>query len=416
MKLKIYPSKIEGSAVIPPSKSYAIRYIVAAFLSGRDVTLHNVGESEDVKACIGAVKALGADISTGENSVRILKRNEVKEAVVDCGECALVYRILLPVVAALGIKTRFILSDSLARRPHEDIIAALNSRKVKCDGETVEGTLSGGDFKIDCSLSSQFLTGLALALPLIGGSVEIVGKAVSMPYFDITLDVMAHFGVKPKLKNGAYVFDRCDYRAKTGYEIEGDWSSAAYLFAACYKKGVTVFGLNENSLQGDASVVGILKDFGFSMTVGDGKVTARVNDKLKGVAVDCTDIPDLVPALSIVAARAEGITRLENVSRLRYKESDRIVGITKILRSFGMKYVFEGEDLVVFGSGKLVLNEDTFDAAALDHRTVMTLVIAALLSEGERPVIIDGAERINKSYPTFVRDIALLGGKADVLL
>lgn len=442
MEVKITPTRLCGTIEAPPSKSYLHRLIIAAFLSGGEVKIKTGELSDDAFATIGAVKSLGAEIIY-EGEFVTVKRNAdfapKTPVIVFCGESGSTLRFLMPVAAALGIPAEFTGSGRLCMRPVEALERCMNGFQKTADGRRITGKLVAGDYVLDGSVSSQYVTGMLFALSFLGGgSLTVLGKEVSRGYVDITLEVLKKFGVKIE-KNGA------TFRIKSGFTAnnkevspEGDWSGAAFLLSLGAVSGeVAVKGLSFPSGQGDSEILGILKAFGAETELtGSREAGARAgkdgksvkNGKngaknetgvrvragaLSGITVDLENVPDLAQTVAAVAAFAKGKTTLYSADRLRLKESDRIEAIIKTLGAAGIKAEYSsgrGGTITVYG-GKPVGAK--FSGGG-DHRTVMSAAVLAAGAEGVSEIC--GAEAAAKSYPEFFNDLKRLGGKADVLI
>lgn len=416
MNVRINPAKLSGEITAPSSKSYAHRLMIAAFLGGNG-NVENVTFSKDAYATLNVLKALGAGVTVSENAVTISAVNEDfcgetngGYAVANAIESGSTLRFLLPVAAALGKKVEFTGEEGLLKRPYKQLTDCLNERGAKIDGLKVGGKLTSGKFKITASVSSQFISGLLFALPLLDGDSEIIldGDAVSKSYVDITIDVLKLYGieVKPTI-SGYFVKGNQKYISGKTVKVEGDWSGAAfYLSQAAINGEITVKGLNAESVQGDRKILSVLKSFGADVTVNSGGVTVK-SDKLSGTTVDLEDIPDLGQIISVVAAYAKGETVLKSVNRLKIKESDRLSAITDMLSVAGIKYKVLNDELIIYGGAP---KGGTFSGGN-DHRTVMSAAILAANAKGDSEII--GAEAISKSYPDFFKDYEILGGKVN---
>lgn len=398
---------LSGSVKVIPSKSYAHRILLGASLAGltgggkTEILLEN--DSEDIRA-----------------TKRVIAGLQGRESVLDCGESGTTLRFMVPVCAALGLQaeTRFTGHGRLMQRPMEPLLRAMEPHGVTFRYEenmlVCSGKLSAGEYTIEAGVSSQFISGLLYALPLLEGDsvLKLTGNVESRPYIDITLDVLKDFGIQIRETEpecGESVRFEIPggqiYCGPAKLAAEGDWSNAAFWLAAGAIGGepVTVTGLNLDSVQGDRAISDVLREFGASVTedAEAGSVTCAGPDggMLKGCDIDAKDIPDLVPVISVVAAAAQGDTRIYNAGRLRIKESDRLVTVTAMLTALGAS-VEEGDDfLLIHGEGGL--RGGTVDGAG-DHRIVMSAAVAAGLCCG--PVIILGAEAVNKSYPGFFEE------------
>lgn len=411
MKAVVKNANVGGTVAAPPSKSFAHRLIIAACLSGERTTIENVGSSADISATAAALSALGFDCRIDCGNAVIGEKKRSPKDTVFCGESGSTLRFLLPVAAALGIQTEFTGDTGLLKRPMSALVDCLNVRGADIRGLKIFGKLSSGSFIIDGSESSQYITGLLFALPLLEGESEIIisGGSVSAGYIDITLSVLKDFGIKVEKTDSGYKIKGGKYRLPERISVEGDYSGAAFFLAAgALGKGVTVKNLNPVSVQGDRAIVDILSRFGAQVGVTEDGVTVK-KSKLQGIEVDISPIPDLAQIIAVVAAFAEGKTVLKNVERLQIKESDRLSAIIKTLSAVGIETAIFGNDLIIFG-GKP-------HGAALggekDHRTVMSQTVLATFASGNSTVENVGAE--SKSYPEFYKDFALIGGKTDVL-
>ena len=411
MNVKIVPNALSGEIKAPASKSYAHRLIILSCLSGKSVTVKNVGDSDDVKATANCMKSLGADCNISDGDFIVRSFTPKKSARIDCGESGSTLRFLLPVCSALGIKTKVTGSKKLLSRPSEALINSLNERGAGIENFTVNGKISAGKFVIDGSVSSQYISGLLMSLSVLNGESEVVvkGERVSTNYIDITLEVMKDFGVSViKTEDGYKV--RGGLNAKAIYYNEGDYSGAAFMLSAGAIFGrVSVSGLKSQTSQGDAEIIDVLKKFGADVNVEDERITV-VKNRLKGIEVDCENIPDLAQIISVVAAFSEGKTVLKGISRLKYKESDRIAAITDMLTASKIKWACDGEKLEITGGkpkgGTFYSNND--------HRTAMSCAILTAGAIGNSVIV--GAESVKKSYPDFFKDYEKLGGKVDVII
>ncbi|MBO7368875.1 MAG: 3-phosphoshikimate 1-carboxyvinyltransferase [Clostridia bacterium] len=411
MKLLITPEKLCGEIAAPPSKSAAHRLIIASFLSGERTRVSGAGASEDVLATLGALSALGLEWQNVCGDY-FLSRKPIKSgATAYCKESGSTLRFLLPIAAALGASVTFTGEEGLLKRPINGLIEPLNRNGAQIEGLMVKGKLKSGDYIVDASISSQYITGLLFALPLLDGDSRIIFKngAVSKGYIDITIAVLNLFGVRAeKTEYGYFINGGQKYVSPKTVNVEGDYSGAAFFLAAgaigdCVKVG----GLDRKSLQGDSAILSVLKDFGAEVDVEENSANVRKNI-LKGIEVDIDPIPDLAQNIAVVAAFAEGKSVLKNVGRLKIKESDRVKAIIDMLKVAGIDCHVEGNDLVIIG-GKP--HGGVFEGGN-DHRTVMSSAILACFSGGASTV--SGAEAVNKSYPDFIKDLIKLGGRADV--
>ena len=404
--------------VIPAmaSKSQVHRLLLCAALSERPSRVLCAARSEDILATVRCLRALGADIrDTGDGfDVTPLDRSRiVHDAVLDCGESGSTLRFLLPVVCALGTSAQLRMAGRLPQRPLSPL------REVLIDHGAVLGTgnplsaagpLHGTEFSVDASVSSQFVSGLLFALPLLGGgSVRLTGQAVSAGYLEMTAQALTTAGVCVRRDADGYTVSG-SYVMPPVCTVESDWSNAAFwlCMGAMGAKPVGVSGLNPDSAQGDRAITELLQRFGAAVTMDADAVTAAPAP-LKGCVIDAEQIPDLIPALCAAAAVADGETRIVNAGRLRLKESDRLHTTAAMLTTLGAQVTESETALRIVGVPRL--HGGTVDAAG-DHRIAMASAVAACAADG--PVTICGAEAAAKSYPDFWRDFAALGGIVEV--
>ena len=411
MQIVVKSSKLNGEIIAPPSKSYAHRILISAFLSGGKVKVINAGNSDDVNATLKALKSLGADVSIEGNSVTIERKLIPSSTVIDCNESGSTLRFLLPVVCVLGVNTEFTGKGKLLSRPLGELVATLNNNGANIVSHTVNGKLKSGNFEISASVSSQYITGLMLALPLLDGDskIKFIGQPVSKGYIDITLEVLKQFGIEIETTDyGYFIKGNQKYKFKDTVTVEGDYSGSAFILSAGAINGkVIVNGLTKTSKQGDKEIVNILKKFGAKVTQTDNSVTVE-SKNLIGTTVDCKDIPDLAQIIAVVGANAKGTTILENIERLKLKESNRIQAIIDQLTLAKISCEYKNGNLYI--SGGMPSSADF--SGGKDHRTVMGATVLALNADGKSTVT--ETEYAKKSYVEFFNDIKKLGGEVNV--
>jgi len=415
--VKIFPARLNGAVNAIPSKSQAHRALICAALADKPTRVECNGESEDILATAACLSALGTGIEreSGAYVVRPLKREGNGDiATLPCGESGSTFRFMLPIVGALGRKVCFTPKGRLPKRPLSPLYEELVSHGAELSPQGsvpfyADGQLTPGRYSLDAGVSSQFISGLLFALPLLDGDskLALVGSAESFPYIELTMAMLKEFGVIAEFDGGAFsIPGRQTYRSSGIVRVEGDWSNAAFwLGAGSIGSGsVTCAGLNLQSRQGDRAVLDILVKFGAQVKTNGSAVTVS-GGKLRGIEINAKDIPDLVPILAVIGATAEGTTVIRNAGRLRTKESDRLAAVSTVLRTLGAD-VDETEDgLVIHGSAAFSGGEVSSYG---DHRIAMSAAIAAAVCA--EPVVIHGAEAVNKSYPGFFDDLRLLGG------
>ena len=416
MKLSLSFDAPKGKIKAITSKSVAHRLLICSAFADSPTRILCEETNKDIEATAACLDALGANIQRNApyyDVIPVSPENITRGATLPCGESGSTLRFLLPIAAALGADCSFLLEGRLADRPLSPLREELESHGVSISGKnplTVSGKLCGREFSIDGSVSSQFVSGLLFALTLMKNeaTLTVTGKIESAPYIDITCYALSLFGAPvQKNENKFTVGARASLTSPSYLEAEGDWSNAAFPLALGVLGGeVEVCGLNPDSAQGDKRIIDILLRFGADISVSDnGSYIAR-RSNLKGIDIDASQIPDLVPVLATVASVAEGRTRIYGASRLRLKESDRLFTVSDMLRRLGAKIEENDDGLTVEGVRAL---RGGSVSSYNDHRIAMSAAVAASVCESS--VEIDGAEAVNKSYPTFWEDASSLGAK-----
>ncbi len=425
--LKVKPSKLAGEVKAPPSKSYTHRAFMVALLARGESKVINPLLSFDTEATIEAARTLGAEISQEGDVWRVLgTAGELKPRadIIDARNSGTTIR-LMSAVAALSPKLVSLTGDESVRaRPIGPLIEALAKlgAKARCEGPhgrppvVVGGGLNGGEVEITGAISSQFISALLLASPYAKEDVKInvTEELRSKPYVEITLELLN--GARARIKRshdlmefkipGGQVFKAIDL------DVPGDFSSASFMLAAAALTGgtVRVSNLDVQSAQGDKRIIEFLREFGADTKVKDKTVEVSSDGALSGIEADCGNNPDLVPALAVLGSVAEGRTRLLNIPHLRLKETDRIHALASELRKLGAEVEERTDELRIRGVKRLKGAKLTSYG---DHRMAMAFAVASLVALGE--TIIDGAESISVSYPSFVEDIRKLGGKVELI-
>lgn len=402
MNIKITPKKLSGHVEIPSSKSVAHRMLICASLAG-DSEISGINFSKDIDATIQAMSALGSMIYTGQNDVDIPDIiNPPKKAVIDCNESGSTLRFIIPVAAALGVETEFHGRGRLPQRPIDIYIRELRKHGITFDYNntmpfTISGQLTSGTYEIEGNVSSQFITGLLFALPMLDGDSEIIliSHLESRPYVDITIDVIKKFGVFiDETENGFHIKGNQTYKPYSG-KVEGDFSQAAFFYVAnALGSSVTLGNLSPESVQGDKKIIDII-----STMEHDGFFMA-----------DCSDIPDLVPVLAVLASFGEKKSVIYNAERLKIKESNRLETTAELINNLGGDVEITDDGLIIRPTGNM--HGGIIDSYG-DHRIVMSASVIATAVDGD--VIIKGAEAVTKSYPDFFEDYKNLGGNVNVI-
>ncbi|MBQ3842126.1 MAG: 3-phosphoshikimate 1-carboxyvinyltransferase [Ruminiclostridium sp.] len=404
MDIKITPSLLHGKITVPPSKSISHRALICAALADGQSVLRNVLDCEDTKATIEALTALGAQITVNGGNITVDGiKNPAAAADINCRESGSTLRFVIPIAAALGAKTTFHGSANLPNRPITPYLEEFPKHGVSFDTDkmpyTISGKLTGGEFPVTGDISSQFITGYMLALPLTGEdcTIKLTSELQSRPYAELTADVMNTFGVNVVIGEDSFTVTAGSAFTPCEYTVEADMSQAAFFLVANAIGGSTEpVNLNYESVQGDRLIIEITRDF--------------MKNGGRAFDVDAENIPDLVPILTVLACFAEGTSHITGCGRLRIKECDRLAAISTELNKLGAK-IEAGEDfLTINGVKELHGGEcETYN----DHRIAMSLAIAS--QRCTEPLLIRGSDCVSKSYPGFFNDFAKLGGKYDVI-
>ena len=413
----ISPASIGGSIPAIASKSDAHRLLILAALAKGETRLRMEQRSEDIDATIACLRALGAGIELAPDGVLVRGIERVNEnPLLDCGESGSTFRFLLPVACALCKTARFTGHGRLPERPIGELMHVLQAHGVTFTAERLPfatgGRLTGGSFSVPGNVSSQYLTGLLLALPLLqqDSTILLTTRLESAAYVDLTLHALKRFGMRVDLSSMQYAIPGGQRIHSPGeLRVDGDWSNASFFLAAgALGNSVTVTGLNFDSPQGDKAILSFLERFGASVSAtGDGVTVSPA--RLSGCRIDVNETPDLLPILAVLGAVAAGETRLINASRLRLKESDRLTSAAAMIRALGGRADELPYALVITGGS---LAGGTVEICR-DHRIAMSAAIASIRCRGNVRIL--GAEAVNKSYPAFYHNFSRLGGHVDVV-
>lgn len=421
MKVRISPSKCDGTVEIPPSKSMAHRAIICASLANGKSTITNVAYSQDIKTTIEGMRLLGADIEMKEDSVivdGIKDFSALKQEEVFCCESGSTLRFFIPLFSLCNQTVRFTGQGRLMQRPqkvyetifHEQGLSFEQSEQEIC----IHETLKSGEYTLQGDVSSQFISGLLFTLPFMkeDSTIHIVAPFESKSYVDLTLQMLETFGVKSYYKNETTIIVPGNQKYKPfDYEIEGDYSQLAFFAVlGAIQNDLTITGVAHESKQGDKQIIDILKSFG--VKIEEVKRGYKIyKSKLQGTAIDLSNCPDLGPILTVLGMYSLGNTRIYNARRLRIKESDRIEAMEIELKKFGVNITSTEDEIQICGSTNYTCNKNLYGHN--DHRIVMALSVATTCSQSF--CVIDDAQAINKSYPTFFEDLSKIQGKVETL-
>ena len=431
MDIRIEPRELFGNIRAIPSKSQAHRALICAALAEGKTHIQCESESDDIAATVDCLTALGAKIMRNSDGYLvergIARTTQMASPSLPCAESGSTFRFLLAITGALGRSASFMPKGRLPQRPLSPLYEELAKHGCNLSPQgtvpfNISGQLTPGRYMLDAGVSSQFISGLLFALPLLDKDSELhlTGRAESFSYVEMTLSTLEAFNILIKRsENAFYIPGKQKYVSPGHIEVEGDWSNAAVWLCAgaLSSKGVTCENLNPRSRQGDRAVTEILSRFGADIKISDSSVAVSRGD-LHGIEIDAGDIPDLVPVLAVVAAAAEGTTVVHNAQRLRAKESNRLEAITATLRALGGDACETDDGLTTNGDPALSGCQTINGSPALlggaassfgDHRIVMAAALAASICTS--PIIISGTEAVNKSYPGFFNDYQSLGGQ-----
>ncbi|MEI6131866.1 MAG: 3-phosphoshikimate 1-carboxyvinyltransferase [Bacillota bacterium] len=409
--IHIGPGKLDGVVRAPASKSFAHRALICSALAvaegGQITQLTRVTMSKDIAATLDCLEALGFRLEVEGENIKVMgyeDRTGDEVIHLNCGESGSTLRFMIPLAAALGRTTVFTGEGRLPSRPIGEYNSIFHHKGVHVEATDgmlplkIEGQLQSGVFHVSGNISSQYITGLLLALPLLEGDSEVrlLTPLESAPYIDITIDVLKAFGVSvEKLGDEGFAVKGGQKYVARDYEIEGDYSQAAFWLTANYLgSNVEIEGLNPSSSQGDKAISEALIQMGFGPER----------------TIDVAQIPDLVPILAAGSALTPGVTHIINAGRLRIKESDRLAAVTEVLTKIGADIKEFPDKLVITGKDSL---RGGHVHAWNDHRIAMMLAIVALRTKNG--VTVDGFHCIEKSYPEFFNEFARLGGEVNEL-
>jgi len=426
-QLKVRPSKLSGEITAPPSKSYTHRAFMIAALARGESKIINPLLGLDTQATIDAVRALGAEITQEDDIWRVRGTGgKIKPRVdmIDARNSGTTIRLMSAIAAISPKPVRLTGDESILKRPMGPLVEALEKlgAKARCEGKqgrppiVVGGGLSGGEVEITGAVSSQFISALLIASPYARDDVEltITGGLRSKPYIEITLELLDAVGAKIRRNksltefkiSGGQTFRPIDLT------IPGDFSSAAFVLGAAVLTGSTVRvnNLDVRRAQGDRRIVKLLDEFGADVKVHGKAVEVSGAGKLSGIEADCGDNPDLVPVLAVLGSVADGRTRLTNIPHLRFKETDRLRALAAELKKLGAEVEELPDELRLEGVRHL---RGARLSSYGDHRIAMAFAVAGLIARGE--TIVDGAESIPVSYPSFVDDMRKLGARIELV-
>ncbi len=406
--------EVSGAVEPPCSKSYAQRAMAAALLCEGESILRNIEFCDDTRYALGVIRDLGAEtVQLDAHTLSIIGGLKPETDIINTGESGLAARLFTPIAALSDRRITITGKGTMLKRPVGMMLKPLSELGVKAESDgrlpiTVQGPLKGGETTVEGSVSSQFTTGLLMALPLAQEDTILhVDRVYSIPYLAMTINMAHSFGIRIEHNDHAEYFIESGQKYKPAdISIEGDWGSAAFMLVAGAIAGeVTVTNMNPVSLQADLGVIEALSRAGASVTITHNDITVARND-LTAFEFDATHSPDLFPILSVLAANCEGVSVIKGAKRLIHKESNRAEAILKEFGRIGMEVRIENEDYMVVKGQKLkggIMN------SCSDHRIAMAGAVAGLAAYS--PVTMLNAEAVNKSYPRFWDELGYICSK-----
>jgi 3-phosphoshikimate 1-carboxyvinyltransferase len=419
MTVNCTPSVLSGTIKSISSKSDAHRLLICAALAENKTKIYCNVMSKDIAATICCLKSMGTEISVDGDVITVIPKCFNIKADLDCNESGSTLRFLLPLVSALGIDATINGSGRLPQRPIYPLKEEMEKKGVIFHTDNnfplhLTGQLGAGEYEIQGNVSSQFITGLLMALPILNGDsrIKLIPPVESKSYLNITLSVLRKFGIEVEEQENFYIIKgNQKYISPNEITTDGDWSNSSFFLCAgaLSEEGVTVTDLDINSPQGDKQILEVLKNMGADVQISGNEITVKKNN-LKGITIDASDIPDIVPIISVVATACTGETRIINAQRLRIKESDRIKSVTRMINSVG-GYAEETDDGMIIHGGKTLKGGKV--NGYNDHRIVMSASILSILCENN--VTITDSNAVEKSYPDFWKCFNKMGGSLNVL-
>lgn len=406
--IKLSCNELKGKVVIPPSKSLAHRALVLASLAKHEVVVKNISYSNDILATISCLEGLGATIIKQEDSV-IVKPSQVKKVHdINCGESGTTLRFMIPYALLQGETIAIDGENRLKIRPIDDYFPMLEQNQVKYQYNgslpiVLTGHLQSGVYELNGNVSSQFISGLLLVLPFLKGDSKVIikNKLESKPYVDMTVKIAKEFGINIYEEGNIYTIPGNQEVVAKEYYVEGDYSQAAFfLVANALGADLELVGLKRSKMQGDEAILDILGEFGVKFN----EHFEAVERKLHPATVSLAQNPDLAPILGVLASSITGTTKLVDLERLAFKESNRILSTKDMLEACGVKVLADDKSLTIIGPTDYQVGSIK---TCNDHRIVMSSAVLSLVCPY---VLVDEIKPVNKSFPNFFAIYQNLGG------
>lgn len=415
--IKIQPKSLSGKIIVPPSKSLAHRAIICASLARGRSIIKNIEYSKDIEATIACMKELGTIIFKHDDYLEIdgtttFFKNKCE---MNCEESGSTLRFMIPISLVDFANVHYIGKGQLGKRPLNVYYQIFEKQKIPFLYREnvldlyIQGQLKADEFFIPGDVSSQFISGLLFALPLLDGDsiIHITTPLQSKSYIDLTLQMLKMFGIDIGNKGNDYYIKGNQSYQPCDYMVEGDYSQAAFYFVAnAFHNPIILKGLNTESLQGDKEIIDILKRMGCTFINNEDECYMECQ-QLNATEIDASQCPDIIPALALACSQAKGTSRIYNAKRLRIKECDRLKATVEVLRQWGID-VIEKEDEMLISKGTIKGGEAS---SYNDHRMAMMEAIASTIAK--QPIVIDNKECVKKSYPSFWEHFSMLGGLFD---
>lgn len=406
--IKLSCNELKGKVVIPPSKSLAHRALVLASLAKHEVVVKNISYSNDILATISCLEGLGATIIKQEDSV-IVRPSQVKKVHdINCGESGTTLRFMIPYALLQGETIAIDGENRLKIRPIDDYFPMLEQNQVQYQYNgslpiVLTGHLQSGVYELNGNVSSQFISGLLLVLPFLKGDSKVIikNKLESKPYVDMTVKIAKEFGINIYEEGNIYTIPGNQEVVAKEYYVEGDYSQAAFfLVANALGANLELVGLKRSKMQGDEAILDILGEFGVKFN----EHFEAVERKLHPATVSLAQNPDLAPILGVLASSITGTTKLVDLERLAFKESNRILSTKDMLEACGVKVIADDKSLTIIGPTDYQVGSIK---TCNDHRIVMSSAVLSLVCPY---VLVDEIKPVNKSFPNFFTIYQNLGG------
>lgn len=418
MNVLLQPSPIAGTLHIPASKSLSHRALICSGLAQGNSTIEHLGNSKDIQATISCLENLGAKINIDPKTSLVsvqgcMPQNLTAPVTLDAYESGSTLRFFIPIAASGQELVTFKGQESLLARPlgvYEKLFHDQGLRFEQSQQQlTFQGPLTSGAYALEGHISSQFISGMLLMAPLVNGiDLDVVGDYQSRSYVGLTVDMMRQFGITVEETNDHHYHIAPNQEYQSRYvQVESDWSQAAFfLVLGMLKQELTLTGLKQDSLQGDRVICDFVQQAGGLLNWQEDKLVVSPDQKIN-FTFDLADCPDLGPILCTLAAFIPGKNRLIHTARLRYKESDRVKALEDELRKWGVEITSDEDSITIIGKDTYSSDHIVAIDSHNDHRIVMAMAVFALCAH--QPCLIQNAQAVNKSYPTFFADLKSLG-------